>query len=407
MHTTTTGVLLAGVLAVALLPTPAAAQFRDDFEGSSPRNWACFTGDGRATSEFRVTGGVGVLTVDATKDRDNIWWALIKRDVAASLDVARLARPGHELRVEARVRLHEAPRRVHLQANTQRTTNFHLNLREYDLPDTLWHTISMTTRRLDARPGDSVNIELGFTDAGHGHYRVDVDYMRADVVALDSVTPDLGEPLVYQPPPAHADPAQYAVRLAAAQSAIVDEQFPEINFAGWHATEGSRPDTVLSVGGTRDVILRWDLSRFAGRRAAGMGTLELTTHHLQLGPADLEEYGQVRVFEILGGDPAWQRATITLERLLGSRPLEEVVNPQVLIDARVAPGQGARTRIVISRAVLQRLLDGRTRGLLLRGLGPVDAGFYAGGERAPRLDFDLAVPGSRGERGDRGDPSAR
>ncbi len=27
------------------------------------------------------------MTVDGTKDRDNIWWALIKRNVASSLDL--------------------------------------------------------------------------------------------------------------------------------------------------------------------------------------------------------------------------------------------------------------------------------------------------------------------------------
>jgi hypothetical protein len=44
--------------------------------------------------------------------------------------------------------------------------------------------------------------------------------------------------------------------------------------------------------------------------------------------------------------------------------------------------------------VLQRLLDGRTLGLAIRPLGPVDASFYASefenGRLAPRLHFNLA-----------------
>lgn len=390
MRTASGPVLVGCILVGTLLPGPAAAQFRDDFDGSSPqKGWTWFTGDGHATIDFRVADGHATMLIDARKDRDNIWWALIKRNVASSLDLPRLSRPGYGLRMEARVRVHEAPRRVHLQINTQKTTDYDANLREFDLPDTLWHAISMTSADLGAGPGDSVNVEVGYTDAGFGTYVVDVDYVRADVVKLAAAPPDVGGPLKYHPQPAHADPAQYAQHVDAAQAAVVDEAFPDVNFARWVEADSGAGHSVVSIGTQRFTIVRFDLRPFAGRQASGHGIMELTTRSVRLGPNDPEEFGQLRVFEILGGDPAWERGTVTLERLLAGQPFDQAVNPQMLFDGRVAGQPGAKTRITISRAVLQRLLDGRTKGLLLRPLGPFEAAFDAGGAGTPRLNFDL------------------
>jgi hypothetical protein len=44
---------------------------------------------------------------------------------------------------------------------------------------------------------------------------------------------------------------------------------------------------------------------------------------------------------------------------------------------------------VISRPVLQRLLDGRTLGLAVTPLGPIAASFRCCGTDAPRLLFNL------------------
>ncbi len=384
------GRLAVGVLDALAAARPAAAQFRDDFDGPSPVGWTVLAGDGRATGEFQLANGRGILSIDGSRDRDNIWWVLIKRNVASSLDARRLARPGEEVRVEARVRVREAPRRVHTQVNTQRTTDYHLNLREFDLPDTLWHTIATTTRRLDAHPGDSIFVELALTDGGPGRSTVEVDYYRADLVDPATAPPDQGEPMPYQPPPRHSNPEAYTYRVAAAQAATVDTAYPAVSFARWREANEGAGDPVGSVGGSRLAILRWDLARFAGRRVLGHGVLELTTSSLRIGPNDPEEYGQIRVAEILGGDPRWERSTVTLDRLAAARPFETIVDPQMAMDSRVAGGRGSRTRITISRAVLQRLIDGRTLGLLLRPLGPIDAAFLTAGADTPRLLFDLA-----------------
>jgi mannan endo-1,4-beta-mannosidase len=113
-------------LAVAV---PARGQFLETFDVPALRldpsgvdGWAVFTGDGEATMALVGTGeGHASILVDARNDRRNVWWALIKHRVSQAIDVERLAQPGWELRVEARVRTSHAPAGS-TSVNTQRTT---------------------------------------------------------------------------------------------------------------------------------------------------------------------------------------------------------------------------------------------------------------------------------------------
>lgn len=388
---------LPAVVLVALLKAvacpPAAAQFVDDFDDGPPLGWSQLTGDGDAVLEVSSRPGFLSVAVDATEDRHNIWWALLKRNVASAIDVQRLSESGQELRVEARVRPSHAPRRINLHVNTQRTTDFHSHLMEYDLADTTrWHTISMTTDGFDVRPGDSVNVQLALIDWGTGRYRLDVDYVRADVVDAASARPDVGTPVPYRPPVPDADTLMEAVVVG--EDALVDTRFPSVNLSGWHAVTDTGRVPALTVGGTRIALLRWDLSAYAGRRVRGRGLLQLTTHALHRPAAEHDEFSRVRVVEILGGDPGWTEENVTLESLLQDRPLDEVINPQMIIDVAAAEEPGAVTAVTISRPVLQRLIDGRTRGLALLPLGPVSATFVAvegGAGRTPQLLFNAAA----------------
>ena len=113
------------VLALAAVGR-ADAQFLETFDDHELRvdpsgieGWSFFTGDGEATMVFMATGeGHGSIRVDATRDRRNIWWALIKHKVSEHMDLEQLSRSGWELRVEARIRSSHAPRRVNLHINT-------------------------------------------------------------------------------------------------------------------------------------------------------------------------------------------------------------------------------------------------------------------------------------------------
>lgn len=372
------------------------AAFRDDFDqpvvrdSSGVKGWNFFTGDGSATMTFEAKGGIAAMAVDATTDHRGIWWAIIKREISTQIDVAKLAEPKTELRVEARVRSSHAPRRINLSFNTQRTTDFHTNLMEFDLADAgVWQTISFTTTDFDAKPGDQIYTQLAMIDWGLGRYQVDVDFIGVEVVDPPMAGPDLGVQVPYRPP--IADPQRFQHVLAAAESATIDRREPEANLRDWSVIEENGPRHVATVNGTQYMILRWDLSAFAGKKVAGGGLLELKTHSIQRPAERRKDFGMVHVIEILGGDPHWQEQTVTYESLTQGRPYEDVFNTQMIIDVEANDASGGSTLITLSRPVLQRLLDGRTKGIVVTPLGSINAAFFPARDsvNAPRLRFNL------------------
>ena len=276
------------VIAAPPLVPLAGAQFVDDFNGSSIKmdpqgrdGWAFRTGDGTATMTFQQGGeGYASVRVDATTDRRGIWWALIKHKVSERMDLQQLARPEMELRIEARIRVSHAPRRVNLHLNTQRTTDFHSHLMEFDIPDSdTWHTISMTTRDFPAVPGDTVFGQMALIDWGLEKYQVDVDHFKVDIVDVTRAGPDKGAVVPYHPP--IPDPKTFRHAARAVQDAVIDLANPDVNLNNWYVQDGGVRKRVLTVNGTQYVILRFDLSSWSGRQVADHGLLELTTHSVQ------------------------------------------------------------------------------------------------------------------------------
>ncbi|HEY7885424.1 MAG TPA: hypothetical protein VIC08_10795, partial [Cellvibrionaceae bacterium] len=272
---------------ITLYVSPVAqAQMQDDFTGDSTAHWEAFTGDGEAKLTLAPMGEFARMQIDASADRHNVWWAIIKRDVAPELDMEKLQDPDYELRVEVRLRPSHAPRRVNIMINTQRTVDFHQHLREYDIDHTGWHTISMTTRELDAAPGDSLFVQLGATDWGPHQYHVDVDYYKAEVVKVADAEPDLGEPLTYHPPIPALDTFEH--NLEATHDVLINRDFPQVNFHPWQAQDGAR---VLTVSANQWTLLRWKLDDYRDQQSAGAGLLVLTTHSLQKGGNYIAAYG--------------------------------------------------------------------------------------------------------------------
>ncbi|HYA48796.1 MAG TPA: hypothetical protein VEG35_03770, partial [Burkholderiales bacterium] len=316
------------------------------------------------------------IVVDATKDRRGVWWALIKRRVSDRLDLSLLQRPGYALRIEARIRVSHAPRRVNLHVNTQRTTDFHTHLMEFDIPDTTkWHTISMTTQGFDAGPGDTVNGQMALMDWGLGKYQVDISDFRMDVVDTARAGPDKGEPIPYHPPV--ADPKNFGHALRAVADATLDLGEPDVNLNAWYVRDAGKRTSVITAGGTRVAVLRWDFGPFAGRKVAGSGLLELTTRSLERTADEYPDFGLIRVVEVTGGAPRWDERTVTWTSLLQGRPADDVLCPQMIIDWPVTEGDGGRTYLTVPRPVLQRLLDGRALGIAVKPLGSINASFYA------------------------------
>lgn len=378
----------------------AHAQFEDEFTGEITDKWQFFTGDGAARMALEPKNGYLRIQIDSTEDQHNVWWAIIKRSVAPHLDMERLASPDYELRIEARIRVSHAPRRVNFMINTQRTTDFHQHLREYDIPNTTeWHTISMTTEGLDAVPGDDLNVQLSATDWGPDQYHVDVDYYRADVVSVSDAEPDVGEPLVYHPPIPPLD--SFSHRRPVDHDVVLNRDYPTVNFDGWHTEEKGAEVPVSTVSANQWLLLRWDLSALKSADADGAGVLQLTTQSVHKGgnyvaayEEDLGvEFDKIRVFEVMGGPEQWNQKELTYQGFARGAPLETLVNGQMVFDVEPAAERGGKTHITLSRPVMQRLLNGTTKGLLIRPLGALEATFYDSQandpKRAPTLYFNL------------------
>jgi hypothetical protein len=377
------------------------AQFLDSFEGKKIEGWFFLTGDGAATMDFVQMDGYARIIVDATKDRDNVYWTLIKRDVSSFLDLSKLKDPSFQLRVEAKVRVHNAPRRLNMMVNTNRTTNFHIDLMEFDIPDTSeWRIISMTTKKFDAVPGDTVYVQLCATDYGLGKYYVDLDYYRADIVDVNLAGPDKGELVPYHPPV--PDAGSFSNHLDVTHDGLINSDFPDVNFSDWHVMEQNGDARILTVNANQWAILRWDFEKYKNAKVDGPGLLELTTQSVPIGGNYIEalgedfgmEFGKIRVIEIFGGDPEWDQNKVTYNSFMQGKIYSDVFNTQMIYDTEMSGKPGSKNFVIISKPVLQRMLDGQTKGLLIRPLGALDASFYASENRpadnGPKLHFNIA-----------------
>ena len=385
-------------LLTLIIPGICQAQFLDRFNNKKIEGWFFFTGDGYAKMDFIQKDSYARILVDATKDKDNVYWTLIKRDVTSFLDLNKLKDPSFQLRVEAKVRVHNAPRRINMMVNTNRTTNFHIDLMEFDIPDTTsWHTISMTTKKFDAIPGDTVYVQLCVTDYGLGKYYVDLDYYRADIVNINLAGPDKGELVPYHPPV--PDVSTFSNHLDVAQDCLINSDFPDVNFNDWHVKEKEGDARILTVNANQWAILRWDFEKYKDLKVDGSGLLELTTQSVPTGGDYTKvfgedfgvEFGKIRIIEIIGGDPNWYQSNVTSNSLINGNMYSDVFNTQMIFDTEVADEQGSKNYITISKPVLQRMIDGKTNGLLIRPLGAIDASFYASENpyTGPKLHFNI------------------
>jgi len=376
--------MLASQALYPLNSLPDSLHFCDTFNDKELRidprgidGWSFFTGDGEATMTFSSSGkGYASIDVDGTHDQRGIWWALIKRCVSKTMNLELIPKPEYEFRIEARIRVSDAPKRVNLHLNTQRTTDFHSQLMEFDIPDTTqWHTISMTTKDFDAQPGDTVYGQLALMDWGFEKYRVDIDYFCVSIVNVDSIGKDAGVQAPYHPPIPSID--SLSVHLPVFQDAMVDTFYKNVNFYDWYDSGDTLIPGVLTIGGSEIVLLRWDFQSYKGKKAAGVGVLEITTHSIQRLASLRKDFGMLRVSEIIGGDEEWMSDSVTFSSFTKGAPLPRVVNSQMIIDVDANEKKYGKTLITISEPVLQRLLDGKSKGIAIKALGAIHGTFYS------------------------------
>jgi hypothetical protein len=375
----------------------AHAEFHQDFQNPSDRAgalsvWHATPGAGEATSTLEVGSDYLRMKVDSTQDRRGVWWSIMGREISQYLDLETLAQPGHELRVKVRVRISHAPRRINLTFNTQRTTDFHQNKLQYEIPTAgEWHTITFTTTHFDGRPGDRVNVELAMIDWGHDHYHTDIGEISAMVVDPVVAGPDIGDQTPYHAPVPPLN--TFKNILPVAQDAVVDTLWHDFLLNQWEADSITGAVPALSVNGTQWTILRWDIKASKNLKPKGPGVLVLHTLSSSRARNHTDDDGRIRVMEILRGDPLWTRETVTLDSLTQGLPPKSILHPQMIMDVTVNSSGDALTSITLHQKVLERILDGRTIGLALLPLGPVAASFHSslsGAEVSPRIHCNLA-----------------
>lgn len=382
-------------LSVGLI-TKSAAVFRDEFKSQlkidkkeSIKGWNYFTGDGKAVMDFKSGDeDYATIIVDASKDRKNIWWALIKRYVSEQIKLEKLAEPNKEIRIEARIRTSHAPRRVNLSVNTQRSVNYHKNLMEFYIPDTMkWQKISFTTKGFNARIGDSVYAQLALMDWGLEKYRVDLDYYKVEVVDVNNEQRQYGIDLPYHPP--IPDLSIFNKSIIVEQDAIISKKFFDMNFKKWSTIKKQDTIPVVNVSQGRTIILKWKLDNLSKTRVSRAGLLEMNTENVEKFTDTGQEVGLIRVSEIVGGKTCWRDKSITYQKFKNGRDIEKVINPQMIIDVKVRENNKEKILITIPKYIIQKMIEGKTKGIAIRALSPINVSFYSSeykdGKYAPEL----------------------
>lgn len=363
-------------------PTVLFSQFFDSFDKNLQlddkglNGWTCLTGDGQAKINISKVPQSMLIRVDATNDKRGIWWAVIKHNISSYIDLKKIGKPGYELRIEARIKVSHAPRRVNLSIYTPIKTDLHPNLMEFDIPDTSnFHTISYTTKAFSTPFKDQIHAQMALMDWGLDTYEVLVDYFKVEMVESKTAAPDVGVQVPYHPPIEKVE--TFGEHLMATEDAMINPLYPDQNFNAWYALHEGNKVEIVSVSDCQYIILKWDLTQFKGKTVVGSGLLSLVTHSVQRSSDFQKDFGMIRVSEIIGGDLPWTQNSVTYNSFCGSQPLCRVINSQMIIDTKVEEKTGNNNYITISQPVLQRLIDGKTKGIAILPLGAVQATFFA------------------------------
>ncbi len=303
----------------------------------------------------------------------------MKKEITDAIDLKKLSKPGFELRYEVKVRTPQAPKRMNLYLHTDKTDhskhsfNTHNSLlREYDLPDNEWHTLSLTTRNFEIDLDGKLYIQFSLMDWGLDQYELEVDYLKVDLVKTNEIQPDLGIPLQYRPElPDLAAMQQLPVK----QDVLISSAIPWLNHRLWSVQENGKTTRVLTINPSQIALLDFEFQNFRGRESDGMGVLEITVQNIQKLDTAIYEFGMIRVSEILR-NKSWQEEFITFETFLEGKNLDQAINSQMIIDKDLDKNPGEKIYATISKPVMDRLLSGKSGGLAIRALGAVSFTFY-------------------------------
>lgn len=352
----------------------------NEFAKNNMDGWRTITGDGKVEFQQRFDGNAVVFRLDPTKDKRNIWYAFIHQDISSFLDTNELKSGKSELRMEVRLMASHAPRRVNMYLSKLDQGGY---LREFDIPTkNVWHTISMTTEGFvfDGERLLMVQVSLmdwGITDI----YELKIDYIKVDVVDVNNKLPQYGLPLVYRPEILPIDHFSESIRTQT--STTLDQNYPTLSLATLQGGEAGQQ--LVMVDNAKITLLSWDFSKYKNAELSEAGQLELTTFssvELKNSPKD---FGEIRICEVFG-EKAIDSEEITYEAF---HKVGYTINSQTVIDSKVEQTKFGKTRVTISKPVMERLISGQTKGLAILPLGLINTGFYGDdSEHPPKLYFN-------------------
>ncbi|MDT0645667.1 hypothetical protein RM545_03100 [Zunongwangia sp. F260] len=352
--------------------------------------WTTQHGDGEVKTRLIVKDGFIRFVVDASAEPHNVWWATVSRPVSfPPKDTEDYSE--EKLWIEAKVKPSHATRRINMRLYNQRTRDHHAFLKEFDLEDTLnWHTIRFSPQGLRYLPGDELRCHFALIDWGNREFHLDIKEVKVFFEDAENKPEESENALEYHPQPQKL--ANLSHQLKVKEDATVDVLFPEESLAGWGQQENGEIKQLISVSHHLIPVLRWDFSNFKDHKVKEWGLLRLKVHSSNQVPSPTHEYGRIRIMEIKGGREDWNYETVTFNDLTGNLPLWEVFNEQMVIDMDMPKTGEEFLEIPISPVVLQRLIDGTTKGLAVFPLGSIQTSFYAkaynGGENAATLNFN-------------------
>lgn len=368
------------------------ADFNDPTTGFSENNipgWRTITGDGEVIFKQRFDGQSVILQIDPDKDKRNIWYAFLHQDISSFIDKNKALLSKYGLRMEARVKTSHAPRRINMYLSSLNSGGY---LREFDIPvANEWHTISMVTQNATFSPDLPLMAQISLMDWGISSlYTLSIDYIKVDVIEIGHHLSQYGNPLEYRPP--LKESSFYEEELIVSDDATIDASFPDENLSHWSVIDNMDTIPLLQVDQTKKTLLKWDFSRYRGKKIDGAGQLEIYTFSLSKNSNSPKDFGEIRFCEILHQPLPWSNEKITFGSFLNGMNLNEVINSQTIIDSKINPIKGSKTVVTISQPVLQRLFDGKSFGIALGPLGLITTYFFDRSSKsyAARLRFNIS-----------------
>ncbi|MBD3628955.1 hypothetical protein [Cyclobacterium sp.] len=355
-----------------------------DYQAADPITWNSLYGDGQVETSIERQNGFLRFHVNAEDDRYNVWWAIMQHPITLPKEIP----SGVPLWMEAEVRSSHPIRRINMRlfSPNQKGVDHHSNLMEFDLEDTAtWYTIRFSPDNLDYQKGDQLTGHFALMDWGVNAYYLDVRNVRVFYDKDENLSPSANA-LPYHPEP--KKPASFGNSVVVDDAGMVDFKYTDKNLSGW----GTGDIPLLSVSHELSTLLKWDLSQVKGT-VDGWGLLRLAVFSSQQVPVPEDEFCRLRVVEIIGGNTDWDATTLTYESLAQGRVKTELFNEQMIIDMFVPKGNDQVMDIPLPPNVLQRLISGRSKGLVFFSLGSLQVSFFASGSgdktKKPVLYFNL------------------